>query len=69
MKCHLSARQVEVSSLYLFVVLLRVIGPAADPSTHLPRPVLLASLHQPHDGCALQSLQVVRSEHRVAETK
>ena len=50
MKCHLSARQVEVSSLYLFVVLLRVIGPAADPSTHLPRPVLLASLHQPQDG-------------------
>ena len=68
MKCHLSALHIPVSSEYVPVVLLRVIGPLADPSTHLPSPVLLGSLHQPQAGCELQSLQVYKSEHLVAET-
>ena len=67
MKCHLSATQTEVSSVYLPMVLFRLMGPVADPSTHLPSPVSLGSLHQPQAGWELQSLQVYKSEHLVAE--
>lgn len=41
-------------------------GPEAPPSTHRPIPVLLGSLHHPHNGFDWQSLQEWRSEHRVA---